>query len=51
MKPGALILGAVVSVILLAVAGVLYMMANDSGEEDYRSSIAAVQQIQRLSSD
>ena len=51
MKPGALILGAAVSVILLAVAGVLYMMANDSGEEDYRSSIAAVQQIQRLSSD
>ena len=51
MKIGALILGAVVSVILLAVAGVLYMMANDSGEEDYRSSIAAVQQIQRLSSD
>ena len=51
MKPGALILGAVVSVILLAVAGVLYMMANDSGEEEYRRSIAAVQQIQRLSSD
>ena len=51
MKPGALILGVVVSVILLAVAGVLYMMANDSGEDDYRSSIAAVQQIQRLSSD
>ena len=51
MKPGALILGAVVSVILLAAAGLLYMMANDSGEEDYRSSIAAVQQIRLLSSD
>ena len=51
MKPGALILGAVVSIILLAAAGFLYTMTNDSGEEDYRSSIAAVQQIQRLSSD
>ena len=51
MKPSALILGAVVSVILLAAAGFLYTMTNDSGEEDYRSSIAAVQQIQRLSSD
>jgi signal transduction histidine kinase len=51
MKPGALILGAVVSVILLAAAGVLYTMANDDGEKDYRGSIAAVQQIQRLSSD
>ena len=51
MKPGALVLGAVVSVILLAAAGVLYMMANDNGERQYRRSINAVQQIQRLSSD
>ena len=51
MKPGALILGAAVSVILLAAAGILYIMANDSGEEEYRQSIAAVQQIQRLSSE
>ena len=51
MKPGALILGAVVSVILLAAAGVLYMMANDSGEQHYRKTIDIVQQIQRLSSD
>ena len=51
MKPGALVLGAVMSVILLAAAGVLYMMANDNGERQYRSSVNAVQQIQRLSSD
>ena len=51
MRPGALIVGAVVSVILLAVAGVIYMMANDSGEQHYRKSINVVQQIQRLSSD
>ena len=51
MKPGALILGAVVSVILLAAAGVLYMMARDNGEQQYRKSINVVQQIQRLSSD
>ena len=51
MKPGALILGAVVSVILLAAAGVLYMMASGSGEQHYRRSINVVQQIQRLSSD
>ena len=51
MKPGALILGAVVSVVLLAAAGVLYMMASGSGEQQYRRSINIVQQIQRLSSD
>ena len=51
MRPGALIVGAVVSVILLAAAGVIYMMANDSGEQHYRKSINVVQQIQRLSSD
>ena len=51
MRPGALIVGAVVSVVLLAAAGVIYMMANDSGEQHYRKSINVVQQIQRLSSD
>ena len=51
MKPGALILGAVVSAVLLAAAGVLYMMASGSGEQQYRRSINIVQQIQRLSSD
>ena len=51
MKPGALIVGAVATVILLAAAGVLYLMANDGGERHYRGSIGTVQQIQRLSSD
>ena len=51
MKPGALILGAVATVVLLAAAGVLYMMASGSGEQQYRRSINVVQQIQRLSSD
>ena len=51
MRPGALIIGAVVSVILLVAAGVIYMMANDSGEQQYRNSINVVQQIQRVSSD
>lgn len=51
MRPGALIVGAVVSVILLAAAGVIYTMANDSGEQHYRKSINIVQEIQRLSSD
>ena len=51
MKPGALVLGVAVSVVLLAAAGVLYMMANDGGEQHYRRSISTVQQIQRLSSD
>ena len=51
MKPGALILGVAVSVVLLAAAGILYMMANDGGEQHYRRSINTVQQIQRLSSD
>lgn len=51
MRPGALIIGAVVSVVLLAAAGFIYMMSNDSGEQQYRKSINVVQQIQRLSSD
>ncbi len=51
MRPGALIIGAVVSVILLAAAGVIYTMGNDSGEQHYRKSINVVQQVQRLSSD
>ena len=51
MKPGALVLGVAVSVVLLAAAGILYMMANDGGEQHYRRSINIVQQIQRLSSD
>ena len=51
MKPGALIIGAVVSVVLLAVAAFLYMKSTGSGEQDFRVAINAVQNIQRLSSD
>ena len=51
MKPGALIIGTVASVVLLAAAAVLYMKSNASGEQDYRAAINAVQNIQRLSSD
>ena len=51
MKSGALIIGVAVSAALLAAAGILYAMANDNGEQQYRKSISTVQQIQRLSSD
>ena len=51
MKPGALILGTVVSVILLVAAGILYLMANDNSAQHYRKSISVVQQIQQHSSD
>ena len=51
MKPGALVIGAVVSVVFLAVAALLYMKSTDSGEQDFRVAINAVQNIQRLSSD
>ena len=51
MKPGALILGAAVSIILLVAAGILYLMANDNSAQHYRRSISVVQQIQQLSSD
>ena len=51
MKPGALIIGAVVSVVLLAAAAFLYMKSSDTGEQAYREVIGAVQHMQRLSSD
>lgn len=50
MKFGALILGIIVSVALLAVAGFLYSMAGDHGERQYRTSIDLIRQIQELSS-
>ena len=50
MKPGALILGITVSVLLLAAAGWLYTMADDRGEGHYRSSIGLIREIQELSS-
>ena len=50
MKSGALILGIIVSVLLLAAAGALYTMAGSNGGQQYRTSIDLVRQIQQLSS-
>ena len=50
MKLGALILGIIVSVVLLAAAGFLYSMAGDRGERHYRTSIDLIRQIQEFSS-
>ena len=51
MKTNSIILGVIVSVILLATAGVLYVSSGGSGEQRYHSSIGVVRQIQQLSSD
>ena len=50
MKSGAIILGIIVSIILLAAAGALYVIAGNNGEQHYRTSINLVRQIQQLSS-
>ena len=50
MKSGAIILGVIVSAVLLAVAGALYLLAGNNGEQHYRTSISLVRQIQQLSS-
>jgi len=50
MKSGAIILGVVVSALLLALAGTLYLLAGNNGEQHYRTSISLVRQIQQLSS-
>ena len=50
MKSGALILGILVSVLLLAAAGALYTMAGSSSGQSYRASIDLARQIQQLSS-
>ena len=50
MKFGALTFGIIVSVLLLAAAGGLYMMAGNQSGQHYRSSIDLVRQIQELSS-
>ena len=51
MKTNSIILGVIVSVILLAAAGVLYLGSGSGGGERYQSSINLVRQIQQLSSD
>ena len=50
MKFGALTFGIIVSVLLLAAAGGLYMMAGNKSGQHYRSSIDLVRQIQEVSS-
>ena len=50
MKSGAIILGVVVSALLLALAGTLYVLAGNNGEQHYRTSISLVRQIQQISS-
>ncbi|MCY4548252.1 MAG: ATP-binding protein [Defluviicoccus sp.] len=51
MRTGAVILGTCVSAVLLAAAGVLYLLAQNNGSEHYRKSIDLVRQIQLVSSD
>ena len=50
MKPGALILGIIVSALLLVAAGVLYFLAGGGNAAQYRASIDLVRQAQQLSS-
>ena len=50
MKPGALTLGIIVSVALIAAAGVLYTMAGSASGQQYRSAVDLVRQIEQLSS-
>ena len=51
MRPGAVILGICVSVVLLVAVGGLYFMADNNGSRQYRKSIDLVRQMQLLSSD
>ena len=50
MKPGALILGIVVSAVLLAAAGGLYWMSRGQSTQPYRTSIELIRQAEQLSS-
>ena len=50
MKTNSVILGVIVSVILLAAAAVLYVSSGSSSEQNYRTSINLVREIQQLSS-
>ncbi len=50
MRAGAVILGTVVSAVLLAVAGGLYVLSSNNGGDGYRRSIDLVRQIQLVSS-
>ena len=50
MKARALVLGIVVSVVLLGVAGALYVLGAGGAEGQYRSAVRLTRQIQQLSS-
>ena len=50
MKARALVVGIVMSVVLLGVAGVLYVMAAGGAERHYRDAVSLTRQIQQLSS-
>ena len=50
MKSGALVLGIVVSVFLLATAGGLYWVSGDQSTQPYRTSIELIRQAEQLSS-
>ena len=51
MRSGAVILGIVVSTILLAAAGALYVLASNNSGQHYRQTIDLVRQIQLVSSE
>ena len=52
MKPGAVLIGVIVSVVVLATGGAVYVLAGTYGEHHhYRKAITLVRQIQQLSSD
>ena len=51
MRSGAVILGIVVSAILLAAAGALYVLASNNNGQHYRQTIDLVRQIQLVSSE
>ena len=51
MNARALNLGIAMSVVLLGIAGVLYVLAGSGAERDYRSAIALTRQLQQLSSE
>ena len=50
MKARALVLGIVVSVVLLGVAGALYVLAAGGAEGQYRRAVTLTRQVQQLSS-
>ena len=50
MKPGALTLGVIVSILLLAAASGLYVTAGSQGAQHYRALIDLIRQTQKLSS-